>query len=70
MTTGSPWSKLGNFLNLIYTFPITVMVGGLGGWALDRHFGTAPWLLVAGFLLGLGAGFMILYRTVEALGKK
>ena len=28
--------------------------GGIGYWA-DRHFGTSPWLLVAGFAIGFGS---------------
>lgn len=70
MPSGSPWSKAGHLINLVYSFPVTVMVGGIGGWFLDRWLGTSPWLTVTGFVLGLGAGFSILFRTVKALEKK
>lgn len=70
MGPGASWSKAGHLLNLVYTFPVTVMVGGVGGWALDRWLGISPWLTVIGFVLGLGAGFSILFRTVKALEKK
>lgn len=32
--------------------------GGIG-WLLDRWLGTAPWLLVAGFVLGWGTGIYL-----------
>lgn len=61
----SPWAKLGHWMNLIYTFPVAVLVGGVGGWWLDGKLGTSPLLVVLGFLAGLGAGFLLLYRTVK-----
>lgn len=36
----------------------------LGSW-LDRKFGTSPWLVVAGVLLGTVAGILELFRTVS-----
>jgi len=67
---GSPWSKAGLFLNLISAFPVTTM-GGLGlGWLLDRKLDSSPWFTLGGFLLGLGAGFSILYQTVKAMERK
>ena len=35
-----------------------------GGYFADKHFGTTPWLLVGGSLLGLAAGFTTFFRTV------
>jgi len=70
MAGGPSWSKMGFLLNLIYSFPVTVM-GGLGlGWLLDRRMDSSPWFTLLGFLLGLGAGFSILFRTVKAMEKK
>jgi ATP synthase protein I len=43
------------------------VVGGLiAGWLLDRWLGTAPWLLVAGIVLGAAAG---IYEFVRAASK-
>ena len=39
-----------------------VAAGGLIGWALDRWFGTAPWLLLVFVLLGVGAGIRNVIR--------
>ena len=35
---------------------VGVVVGGGLGWALDKHFGTAPWLMIVLFILGFAAG--------------
>jgi F0F1-type ATP synthase assembly protein I len=40
-----------------------VLLGGLG-YAADRWWGTRPWLLLAGLLLGLIVGFYELARTI------
>lgn len=66
----SPWTKLGYWMNLIYTFPVAVLVGGVGGWWLDGKLGTSPLLVVLGFIVGLGAGFLLLFRTVKMVEKK
>ena len=39
------------------------LLGGVG-YLADRWMGTAPWLLLAGLLLGLVTGFYQLARTV------
>ena len=37
------------------------------GWALDRWFATAPWLLVAGLILGAVVGFYQFIRLTSKL---
>jgi F0F1-type ATP synthase assembly protein I len=41
-----------------------MLVGGAGFWA-DRYFGTQPWCLVAGLIVGLGIGFYQLARVLR-----
>ena len=43
----------------------TVLGAGLG-YGLDRWLGTEPWLLVVGVVLGAAAGFLAVYRLVNA----
>jgi ATP synthase protein I len=43
-------------------------VGGGIGYLLDRWLATAPWLLIAFFLLGAAAGGMNVYRTMRGYG--
>ena len=69
MESGPNWSKLGMYMNLAYSFPATVMAGGSIGWLLDRELGSDPWLTVIGFLLGLGGGFLLLFRTIQLIQK-
>ena len=44
---------------------VAVMLGL--GWVLDRYFGTAPWLLIAGIVLGAIAGFYQFVRLTSKL---
>lgn len=44
---------------------ITVTAGYFGGKLLDAHLGTAPWLLVTGVLLGVGAGIWGIITTLQ-----
>ena len=37
--------------------------GGIG-FLLDRRFGTKPWLLLAGLILGMAGGFVNFFRLV------
>lgn len=38
---------------------------GFIGWALDRSFETAPWLMILFFILGMAGGLRNIFRTVE-----
>jgi len=37
---------------------------GAVGFVLDRRFGSAPWLLLSGLILGMAAGFVNFLRLV------
>jgi ATP synthase protein I len=39
-----------------------VLVGGVGGYFLDRWLDTTPWLLIIGLLLGSAGGFNNVYK--------
>lgn len=45
-------------------FAATILVFLYIGQWLDRRLGTAPWLLIAGVLLGAGASFYSMYRKL------
>jgi ATP synthase protein I len=45
------------------------VLGLLLGWWLDARWGTGPWLLLVGILLGIGAGFYNFFRAVIGMGK-
>lgn len=64
------WSAFG-LVSMIGADMAICTVGGvyLGMW-LDRLWGTAPWMLLAGVLLGLGAGIYGVVRILAAFGPK
>ncbi len=70
MDSGSNWSKLGLYMNLVYSFPATAMAGGGIGWLVDRFLGTKPWFTVTGFLVGLAGGFVLLFRTIQMIQRR
>ncbi len=55
--------KAAPYLNLGWTFAVTVTLGVLAGWWLDRKLGTRPWLLLAGSLLGIASAFVSFFRV-------
>ena len=42
-----------------------IVLGYFLGSSLDRWWGTSPWMVVVGVLLGTAAGFVQLFRTVS-----
>ncbi len=45
----------------------SIIAGALIGWGLDSWLGTKPWLLILFLFLGVGAGFMSVYRINNKL---
>ncbi|MEP7341049.1 MAG: AtpZ/AtpI family protein [Acidobacteriota bacterium] len=53
------------------TVVVSNIIGGVVvGYLLDRWLKTAPWLLLAGIVLGTVGGFAALYRIVSRLNHK
>jgi ATP synthase protein I len=57
------WVQAARYSQLAFVLPAALVVGWLLGAALDRWLHTT-WLYLAGILLGIGAGFFELIRTV------
>ncbi len=57
------WLAIARYSELAFVFPAAVVVGWLGGAALDQWLHTT-WLYLAGILLGIAAGFVQLIRSV------
>jgi len=47
---------------LAWMFPISIGLGALWGWGMDKLFGTWPWLTAIFATLGLAAAFIHLFR--------
>jgi ATP synthase protein I len=60
-------AALGQALRLGVELVAGVAVGGFIGWALDRWFGTAPFLMVIFLGLGAAAGIMNVVRTAKRM---
>lgn len=45
----------------------TFVWGGIG-WLLDRWLGLAPWLMVAGFIIGFATGMYLVYLRAQEQG--
>jgi ATP synthase protein I len=44
---------------------VGVVVGGGLGWALDKQFATAPWLMIVLVILGFAAGLLNVVRAAQ-----
>ena len=60
------WRLLRKYGNLGTELAAAVLIGAWGGRAIDGWLGTAPWFLIIGFVLGVAAGFMNIYRLVAS----
>ena len=48
-------------------FPVAIAIGYFWGRWLDKHLGTAPWMMVVFTIFGIAAGFVNLFRiTAQA----
>jgi F0F1-type ATP synthase assembly protein I len=58
------------YLDAMWQFIASIAVMAWVGWWADGRFGTRPWGLVAGALLGFAAGAWAFVRVVLAHGTK
>jgi F0F1-type ATP synthase assembly protein I len=66
-----PWSsEFAPYLTLGLQLAIAVVLFFFAGRWLDGVFGTDPWLMIGGLLLGTVGGFVQFFRTAISLGKK
>jgi len=63
----SQQTKLGLALSAGVAVASSVIGGTLLGYWLDERFGTEPWLLVAGVIIGTFGAFTWLYRLTSQL---
>ncbi|MDR1727747.1 MAG: AtpZ/AtpI family protein [Acidobacteriota bacterium] len=47
-----------------YTLVGAILMLGGGGYVADKRFGTSPWLLLTGLVLGIAVGFVELAKIV------
>jgi ATP synthase protein I len=61
----SHWKALGELSTIGLTLVLATVIGLAGGYFLDRWLGTKPWLTLVGLGLGIAAGFVNLFRSVN-----
>ena len=44
---------------------VTTLIGVLVGYQIDKQFGTLPVFLIVGFLIGAGAGTLMIARLIS-----
>ena len=57
-------SDFGRYAGLGLQFVVTLALFGALGWWIDGKVGSAPWLLVAGVLVGSVVAFILILRSV------
>jgi F0F1-type ATP synthase assembly protein I len=63
-TRGTPTLQAGDVLGVGLQFALSIVLFLFVGRWLDEKLGTAPWLLLAGVMIGAAAGFYSLYRQL------
>ncbi len=63
---GSAWRAIRRYGNLGFEMVISVLIGAGGGRAIDQWLGFTPWFFIIGFIFGVAAGFLNLYRLVTS----
>ncbi len=59
---------LGTVGSVGLAFVIAIVLGWWFGSVLDRWFGTAPWLTLLGFVVGVAAGALNVFRAFGPAG--
>ena len=62
-----PWRRLGVYLELVYTFPATILVGAGLGYLVDRWLGTDPYGVLVGFIVGSVGAFVYLIKMLNTI---
>jgi ATP synthase protein I len=66
MKTAGKFQGLGRALGVGSEMVAATGVGAAIGWWLDNLTGWSPWLLILFFILGSAAGFLAVYRGMQA----
>jgi len=62
---GRGWAYAALFSEIGISLLVTTLVGVLVGYWADGQLGTLPIFVIVGFLVGAGAGTVMIYRLVS-----
>jgi ATP synthase protein I len=54
---------IGPLITVGFSFVLAIAIGAALGWYLDKLLGTAPWMFLVFFAIGVAAGIRNVYRT-------
>jgi ATP synthase protein I len=66
----SPFFEAAQVSSVGVEMAVATLVGWGCGYWLDSHFETGPWLMLAGLLFGVAAGFKGLIRTAKKVSTR
>ncbi len=67
---GETVRSLGALSSAGLAFGFAVLLGAAGGYWLDRWLGTSPWFFLVGFVLGLAAGMINVFRAARVMDRR
>jgi len=67
---GETVRSLGALSSAGLAFGLAVLLGAGGGYWLDRWLGTSPWFFLIGFVLGLAAGMINVFRAARVMDRR
>jgi ATP synthase protein I len=65
----SSYKKAQPYLDASWQLTGSVALWVIVGYFLDKWLRTAPWLLVAGSVIGMVIGFYLFFRALSAIGR-
>ena len=67
--TGEAMRQIGAVSAVGFAFVLAILMGTGLGYALDHWLGTAPWLFLLGFVLGVAAGVVSVFRVAASASR-
>ena len=67
--SGEAMRQIGAVSAVGFAFVLSIVMGAGLGYALDRWLGTGPWLFLVGFVLGVAAGVLSVFRVAAAAAR-
>lgn len=59
---------VGAVLDMSWQLAIVVLVPIIGGFELDKHLHTSPWLILVGFVIAMAGTYVVIKRMLAEYG--